>query len=122
MAGGMGRASCGAGALRRSRLAVLWTLSGYPWHRGRRAVDQMACAAVGFILAAAYLYRGITWSERAQQATWRTLAVLAATALTAAAFLRWFSWRSRFDLDILISKNYDLIRYVGATLLAAARF
>lgn len=52
---------------------------------------KMACAATGFILVAAYLYRGIGWSERAQQATWHTLATLAATALTAAAFLRWFS-------------------------------
>lgn len=52
---------------------------------------KMACAAAGFMLAAAYLYRGSVWSERAQQATWRALATLAATALTAAAFLRWFS-------------------------------
>ena len=52
---------------------------------------KIACAAAGFMLAAAYLYRGAGWRERAQQATWRTLAALAATALTAAAFLRWFS-------------------------------
>ena len=52
---------------------------------------KMACAASGFLLAAMYLYRGSAWSERAQQTTWRALAVLAATALSAAAFLRWFS-------------------------------
>lgn len=52
---------------------------------------KMGCAAVGFTLAAAYLYRGIGWSERVQLATWRWLATLAATALIAAAFLRWFS-------------------------------
>ena len=52
---------------------------------------KMACAAAGFMLAAAYVYRGIEWSERARQASWRALASLAATALTAAAFLRWFS-------------------------------
>lgn len=52
---------------------------------------KMACAAAGFMLAAAYLYRGSSWGERVQQATWRTLAVLATAALTAAAFLRWFS-------------------------------
>jgi hypothetical protein len=52
---------------------------------------KLACAAAGFMLAAAYLYRGAGWRERAQQATWRALAALAATALTAAAFLRWFS-------------------------------
>jgi hypothetical protein len=52
---------------------------------------KMACVAAGFMLVAAYLYRGNGWSERAQQATWRALATLAMTALTAAAFLRWFS-------------------------------
>lgn len=52
---------------------------------------KIACAVAGFILAAAYLYTGIAWSERAQQAAWRALATLAVTALTAAAFLRWFS-------------------------------
>lgn len=52
---------------------------------------KMACAAAGFMLAAAYIYSGSGWSERAQQASWRALASLAATALTAAAFLRWFS-------------------------------
>jgi hypothetical protein len=52
---------------------------------------KMACAAAGFMLAAAYIYGGVGWSERAQQASWRALAALAATALTAAAFLRWFS-------------------------------
>lgn len=52
---------------------------------------KMACAAAGFMFAAAYIYSGIGWSERAQQASWRALASLAATALTAAAFLRWFS-------------------------------
>lgn len=52
---------------------------------------KMACAAAGFMLAAAYLYRGIGWSERARQTAWYTLAALAATALTSAAFLRWFA-------------------------------
>lgn len=52
---------------------------------------KMACAAAGFVLVAVYLYRGIGWSERAQLGTWRALATLAVAALTAAAFLRWFS-------------------------------
>ncbi len=52
---------------------------------------EMVCAAARFMLTAAYLYRGAGWRERVQQATWRALAALAATALTAAAFLRWFS-------------------------------
>lgn len=52
---------------------------------------KIACVATGFILAAAFIYKGPGWSERAHQATWRVLATLAATALSAAAFLRWFS-------------------------------
>lgn len=52
---------------------------------------KIACAAAGFMLAAAFIYRGSSWSERAQQTTWRWLAGLGATALSAAAFLRWFS-------------------------------
>lgn len=52
---------------------------------------KMGCAAAGFMLVATYLYRGSGWSDGAQEATWRALAALAATALTAAAFLRWFS-------------------------------
>ena len=54
-------------------------------------VIKVACAAAGFMLVATYLYRGTGWSERAQQTTWRALAALAAMALFAAAFLRWFS-------------------------------
>ena len=72
------------------------------WHYYGRFLDihgiavaalliKMACAATGFLLAAAYLYRGVGWSELAQQSVWRALAALGATALTAAAFLRWFS-------------------------------
>lgn len=52
---------------------------------------KMACAAAGFVLAALYLYRDTRWSPPAQQTVWRALALLAVTALTAAAFLRWFS-------------------------------
>lgn len=52
---------------------------------------KMACAAAGFVLAASYLYRDTPWAVPVQQAVWRALALLAVTALTAAAFLRWFS-------------------------------
>ena len=52
---------------------------------------KITCAATGFMLATTLIYRGTGWRERAQQATWRALATLAATALTAAAFLRWFA-------------------------------
>lgn len=52
---------------------------------------KVACAAAGFMLAAVYLYRGKQWREGARQLIWKPLAVLAIVALTAAAFLRWFS-------------------------------
>jgi hypothetical protein len=54
------------------------------------AIKVMAAAA-GFLLAAVYLFRGRAWDRVRVQRTFRTLAALGATALTAAAFLRWFS-------------------------------
>lgn len=52
---------------------------------------KVACAASGFLLAAFYLLRAASWSATSRRKTWLTLAGLGATALTAAAFLRWFS-------------------------------
>jgi len=52
---------------------------------------KLACAATGFMLSAMYLYRGKQWREGSRQLIWKLLAVLAIVALTAAAFLRWFS-------------------------------
>jgi hypothetical protein len=52
---------------------------------------KMACAVAGFLLAALYLRREARWPERNRSAAWAGSAVLAAIALTAAAFLRWFS-------------------------------
>ena len=54
-------------------------------------LTKMACAAAGFVLAAVYLKSESGWSEERRDGAWTGLAVLAATALTAAAFLRWFS-------------------------------
>lgn len=54
-------------------------------------VIKVACAMAGFAIAAVYLRSASAWSAQARQTTWRVLAVLAATALTMAAFLRWFS-------------------------------
>jgi hypothetical protein len=54
-------------------------------------VLKMACAATGLVLTAAYLRREDRWTERRRSAVWLLLIGLAATALTAAAFLRWFS-------------------------------
>ncbi|HLP97096.1 MAG TPA: hypothetical protein VK149_01490 [Sideroxyarcus sp.] len=52
---------------------------------------KMACAAAGSLVLAAYLYWGERWPE--QRGNWACHAslLLAVTALTAAAFLRWFS-------------------------------
>lgn len=52
---------------------------------------KMACAGAGFLVAAAYLRFGTVWTEARQERAWSGLWALAATALTAAAFLRWFS-------------------------------
>lgn len=54
-------------------------------------VVKVASAITGFLLAAIYLLRGREWSRVGVKRTFRSLAALAATALTAAAFLRWFS-------------------------------
>jgi len=52
---------------------------------------KVAAAIAGFLLAAFYLIRGREWGRVSVRRTFRSLAALGATALTAAAFLRWFS-------------------------------
>jgi len=52
---------------------------------------KVACAASGFSLAALYLLRAARLTPAARRRIWHMLAGLSATALTAAAFLRWFS-------------------------------
>ena len=52
---------------------------------------KVTCAAGGLALALALQLRGERWNETRRKVCWRVLAVLAATALAAAAFLRWFS-------------------------------
>ena len=52
---------------------------------------KVAAAITGLVLATLYLFRGKEWSRVSVTRTFRILAVLAAVALTAAAFLRWFS-------------------------------
>ncbi len=54
-------------------------------------VLKMVCAAAGFSLAALYLVRASSWSAARRQGAWSALFGFALTALTAAAFLRWFS-------------------------------
>lgn len=52
---------------------------------------KVACAVSGFALAAFYLRYGAIRPESWHRSVWLILTILAATALTAAAFLRWFS-------------------------------
>jgi hypothetical protein len=52
---------------------------------------KVAAAMTGFSLVAFYLARGREWDRLAVRRTFRVLATLGAIALTAAAFLRWFS-------------------------------
>lgn len=52
---------------------------------------KVAAAMTGFLLAAAYLNRGKRWGIVGVKRSFQGLAALGATALTAAAFLRWFS-------------------------------
>jgi len=52
---------------------------------------KVAAAITGFLLAAFYLLRGEEWDRMRVRRTFMNLAALGAVALTAAAFLRWFS-------------------------------
>lgn len=52
---------------------------------------KMVCAAAGFVLAVLYLRGATHWSEKGRHRAWHALIGLGVTALTAAAFLRWFS-------------------------------
>ena len=52
---------------------------------------KILCAATGFLLAAIYLLRGAVWPGRKKNMAWYSSLLLAVTALSAAAFLRWFS-------------------------------
>ena len=52
---------------------------------------KVVSAMSGFLLAAAYLIRGKGWNDISVKRCFQSLAALGAAALTAAAFLRWFS-------------------------------
>lgn len=52
---------------------------------------KIGCAAAGVALVLFVHLRGGRWDEARRKRSWRALAALAATALFAAAFLRWFS-------------------------------
>lgn len=52
---------------------------------------KIVCAAIGFVLAVAYVKWNSGWTVTKQVFAWRALLTLGAIALTSAAFLRWFS-------------------------------
>ncbi len=52
---------------------------------------KIVCVAIGFLLLATYLFRSNRWAPAKMDAAWTASAALAITALSAAAFLRWFS-------------------------------
>lgn len=52
---------------------------------------KMVCVATGVLLLTAYLWRGEHWSDPQKNAMWLSSSALAVTAISAAAFLRWFS-------------------------------
>jgi hypothetical protein len=52
---------------------------------------KIGCALAGLAVAAACLRRGDDWSAATAARAWRVLASAGVLALTAAAFLRWFS-------------------------------
>jgi hypothetical protein len=52
---------------------------------------KVACAIAGFAVGVLYLAREAAWVQRQRQNAWNALLAFAATAVCAAAFLRWFS-------------------------------
>lgn len=54
-------------------------------------VVKMLCAVLGLSMVALYLRYADGWADRQRHLAWQMLFALGATALTAAAFLRWFS-------------------------------
>lgn len=54
-------------------------------------VIKVVCAMLAFGLAATALRFGVAWSATAHQRVWRMVTGFGVLALTAAAFLRWFS-------------------------------
>jgi len=52
---------------------------------------KMACATIGLMLLAAYLAWSKNWTDRKRNGAWHASSALAVTALSAAAFLRWFA-------------------------------
>lgn len=52
---------------------------------------KAACALTGFVLALLYLRAATRWSAQVRLRVWQILFVLGLTAITSAAFLRWYA-------------------------------
>ncbi len=52
---------------------------------------KMLCATLGILLLLSYLWRYGRWQGAAERKAWFLSALLAVTAISAAAFLRWFA-------------------------------
>lgn len=52
---------------------------------------KIVCVSIGFLLLATYLFRGDDWTVAKMNVVWIASSSLTASALFAAAFLRWFS-------------------------------
>ncbi|MDH5692500.1 MAG: hypothetical protein OEZ47_05305 [Gammaproteobacteria bacterium] len=54
-------------------------------------IIKMICAASSIILSLLYVLKASSWTARGRHKVWHSLAGFGGIALTAAAFLRWFS-------------------------------
>lgn len=52
---------------------------------------KMVCATLGGLLLVIYLWQSVRWTEAGKNKVWISSALLATTAISAAAFLRWFA-------------------------------
>ena len=52
---------------------------------------KMGCATLGILLLSIYLWQSVHWTVQGKDNAWMSSSVLAITAISAAAFLRWFS-------------------------------
>ena len=52
---------------------------------------KMMCAILAILLLASYLQKAEHWQEKSRNQTWVAASLLGISALSAAAFLRWFS-------------------------------
>jgi hypothetical protein len=52
---------------------------------------KMICASLGILLLMTYLWQSERWTDLTRSKVWISSAALAITAISAAAFLRWFS-------------------------------